>query len=121
MKSRNYDTQTFIDIVAWAERAHLTEGKGFRGWLDAYIAKHSDTLRESRVLKATIMEGGSKAWVFCLVLMSSLSHTMEELTSSRVNPTRSHPLPEAASKRYTILSSFIQMFQYSYNSITPRS
>ena len=53
--------------------------------------------------------------------LEETASSMEELTSSRVNPTRSHPLPEAASKRYTILSSFIQMFQYSYNSITPRS
>ncbi|KAN0094197.1 hypothetical protein V8E51_017381 [Hyaloscypha variabilis] len=99
MKSRNYDTQTFIEIVAWAEAAHLTDGKQFRGWLDAYIAKHSETLRESRVLKATIMEGGSKAWVFCLVLMSSLSHAMEELSSSRHEPTRPHPPPDSVSKR----------------------
>jgi hypothetical protein len=102
MSARNYDTQTFIEIVAWAETAHLTDGNRFRGWLDAYIAKHSETLKSSRVLQATIMEGGSKAWVFCLVLMSSLSHAMEELSSSRFEPTRPFSLAESASKRSMI-------------------
>jgi len=110
MKAQNYDTQTFIDIVAWAEAAHLTDGKLFRGWLDAYIAEHSETLRESRVLKATIMEGGSKAWVFCLVLMSSLSHAMEELSSRRHEPTRPCPVQDSTPKRYTIPSNFIFKF-----------
>ena len=100
MEARNYDTQTFIDIVVWAEAAHLTDGKRFRDWLDTYIAEHSETLRESKVLKAMIMEGGSKAWVFCLVLMSSLSHTMEELSNSRHESIRPPPVPESNSKRY---------------------
>lgn len=107
MSSRNYDTQTFIDIVAWAVSAHLTDGNRFRGWLDAYIAKHSETLKSSKVLQTAIMEGGSKAWAFCLVLMSSLSHAMEELSSGRFEPTRLFTLPESASKRSTIPFHFI--------------
>jgi hypothetical protein len=102
MSARNYDTQTFIEIVAWAEAAQLTDGKRFRGWLDAYITEHSETLKASRILKATIMEGGQKAWVICLVLMSSLSHAMEELSSSRHEPAQLRSLPNSASKRYAI-------------------
>jgi hypothetical protein len=119
IKARNYDTQTFIDIIAWAEAAHLTDGKLFRGWLDAYISEHSETLRESRVLKATIMEGGSKAWVFCLVLMSSLNHAMEELSGSRHEPNRPCHVPDSTSKRYLI--QFTLLFESLLTSINPEA
>ncbi|KAH8686112.1 hypothetical protein BGZ60DRAFT_396904 [Tricladium varicosporioides] len=104
IRTRKYDAETFVRILMEAEKGKLIEAGPFREWMIAYMARNSDTLRESPHIRSTIMEGGQKAWGICSALMSFLGNLKTDTalpkSGSVGNVTTSYAFtPPSSSKR----------------------
>jgi len=105
IQTHKYNTEAFIKTVLEAEAAKLIDGPRFRDWIVNHVTQNIDTLRESSLLRSTIVEGGEKAWLIFSALMLSLSFCEVDDRAERRGSTEetifdSLPTPPSSSKRY---------------------
>ncbi|KAL3419330.1 hypothetical protein PVAG01_09552 [Phlyctema vagabunda] len=105
IRAARYNTETFIKIALEAERGQLVEGKPFRDFMMNYMAQNFETLSVSKILQATMKEGGHNAWAICSLLVNCLGHVGAEAATARQtqNPrSSSNPFPVTTPDRSSL-------------------